>query len=101
VSRCNLETNYFCIKVHEQVKDGRVVRVLVLDRMVHSYSSLDDPTKLVYGYEQVYAEATAYQARDHKPLRALSIGGGDTPSHVTWRPFTPTARSMSSRSIQG
>jgi len=76
VSRCNLETNYFCIMVHEQLKDGRVVRVLVLDRMVHSYSSLDDPTKLVYGYEQVYAEATAYQARDHKPLRALSIGGG-------------------------
>jgi len=52
------------------------VRVLVLDRMVHSYSSLDDPTRLIYGYEKIYAEATAYQARNHKPLRALSIGGG-------------------------
>lgn len=75
-TRCNLETNYFCIKVREEEQEGRAVRVLVLDRLVHSYSSLDDPTKLVYGYEQVYAEATAYQARQHKPLRELFIGGG-------------------------
>jgi spermidine synthase len=75
-SRCNLETNYFCIKVHEEEKDGQAVRVLVLDRMVHSYTSLDDPTRLVYGYEKVYAEAAAYQARNHTPLRALSVGGG-------------------------
>jgi spermidine synthase len=75
-SRCNLETNYFCIKVHEEQKDGRPVRVLILDRLVHSYTSLDDPTKLVYGYEQVYAEAAAYQAQQHEPLHALFIGGG-------------------------
>ena len=49
---------------------------VILDRLVHSYSSLDDPTQLVYGYEQVYAEATAYQALHHDPLRALFIGGG-------------------------
>jgi spermidine synthase len=75
-SRCNLETNYFCIKVRDEEQEGKAVRVLILDRLVHSYSSLDDPTKLVYGYEQVYAEATAYQALQHKPLRALFIGGG-------------------------
>jgi spermidine synthase len=75
-SRCNLETNYFCITVREEEKDGRVMRVLVLDRLVHSYSSLDDPTRLVYGYEQVYAEATAYQAQRRGPLAALFIGGG-------------------------
>ena len=40
----------------EQDRDGQPVRVLVLDRLVHSYTSLDDPTKLVYGYEQIYAE---------------------------------------------
>jgi spermidine synthase len=75
-SRCNLETNYFCVIVHEEERDGRVTRVLVLDRLVHSYTSLDDPTRLVYGYEQVYAEATAYQAQRHTPLSALFIGGG-------------------------
>jgi spermidine synthase len=75
-STCTLETNYFCIKVRDQENAGRQVRVLILDRLVHSYSSLDDPTRLVYGYEQVYAEATAYQAQRHEPLSALFIGGG-------------------------
>lgn len=75
-SRCRLETNYFCIKVHEEERDGEPVRILILDRLVHSYSSLTDPRKLVYGYEQVYAEATAYQAQRRNPLKALFIGGG-------------------------
>ncbi|MBN1936755.1 MAG: fused MFS/spermidine synthase [Anaerolineae bacterium] len=75
-SPCLRETNYFCIKVHEEEHDGEPVRVLILDRLVHSYSSLDDPTRLVYGYEQVYAEVTAYQAERHEDLSALFIGGG-------------------------
>jgi hypothetical protein len=71
------ETNYFCIKVHERSEMAEAgVRVLILDRLVHSYTSLDDPTKLVYGYEQMYAEVTAYRARVGDHLRALFIGGG-------------------------
>ena len=73
---CLRETNYFCIKVRADERDGDPVRVLVLDRLVHSYSSLEDPTKLVYGYEKIYAEATAYQAQQAGPLRTLFIGGG-------------------------
>ncbi len=73
---CNLETNYFCIRVQEEERDGERVRVLVLDRLVHSYSSLGDPTRLVYGYEQVYAQVTAQRARSRPNLRALFIGGG-------------------------
>jgi spermidine synthase len=79
---CTRETDYFCIKVQETERDGAPVRVLILDRLVHSYSSLDDPTKLVYGYEKAYAELTAYQVQqaqlqtDPAPLRALFIGGG-------------------------
>lgn len=81
-SRCYRETNYFCIKVNEEERDGDRVRILVLDRLVHSYSSLDRPERLVYGYEQVYAELTAYvagrptRARSQEPLAALFIGGG-------------------------
>ncbi len=75
-SPCALETNYFCIKVREEERDGNTVRILILDRLVHSYNSLDDPTQLVYGYERIYAEATAYQAQRHPGLRALFIGGG-------------------------
>jgi spermidine synthase len=73
---CTRETNYFCIKVHEQERDGEPVRVLTLDRLVHSYTSLDNPTKLIYGYEQIYAEVTAYRAQQDDHLRALFVGGG-------------------------
>ncbi len=79
---CMYETHYFCIKVKEEEKDGEVVRKLILDRLVHSYTSLNNPTQLVYEYEQIYAELTAYQV-EHRaqeqasaPLRALFIGGG-------------------------
>jgi len=73
---CTRETNYFCIRVREEERDGEPVRVLTLDRLVHSYTSLDDPTKLVYGYERMYAEVTAYRAQEDDHLRALFIGGG-------------------------
>lgn len=75
-SRCTLETNYFCIKVREEERNGQTVRVLVLDRLVHSYSSLDDPTQLVYSYEQLYAQLTRYWAQQGDAPRALFIGGG-------------------------
>ncbi len=73
---CTHETNYFCIKVKEQERNGQPVRVLILDRLVHSYTSLDDPTKLVYGYEQIYAEVAAYRSLQDDHLRALFVGGG-------------------------
>jgi spermidine synthase len=79
---CTRETDYFCITVKEEDRNGETVRVLILDRLVHSYSSLDDPTQLVYGYEKAYAELTAYQADQallrtpQAPLQALFIGGG-------------------------
>ena len=73
---CTRETNYFCIKVREQEREGGTVRVMILDRLVHSYTSLDDPTKLVYSYEKIYAELTAYRAQRDDHLRAFFIGGG-------------------------
>ena len=75
-SSCLRETQYFCIKVHDEEHEGEPLRVLVLDRLVHSYTSLIDPARLIYGYEKIYAEATAYMAARQAPLRALFIGGG-------------------------
>lgn len=78
-SPCLLETDYFCIKVTEEERDGENLRVLILDRLVHSYNSLDDPTHLTYGYEKVYAEVTRLAAQrnsDREALHALFIGGG-------------------------
>ena len=73
---CLRETNYFCIKVSEREREGGPVRILVLDRLVHSHSSMDDPTKLVYGYEKIYAEVTDYRVERDDHLRMLFIGGG-------------------------
>jgi spermidine synthase len=73
---CTLETNYFCIRVHDEDQGGEPVRVLVLDRLVHSYSSPSDPKRLVYGYEQVYAGVIGQRAQTDDHLRALFIGGG-------------------------
>lgn len=74
---CLLETNYFCIKVHDkQVGDTNTVRELVLDRLVHSYSDLEDPTHLVYGYERTYAEVIRPMLPQRPDLSALFIGGG-------------------------
>ncbi|MGQ9583894.1 MAG: fused MFS/spermidine synthase [Anaerolineae bacterium] len=73
---CLRETNYFCIKVSDQEGTNGRVRRLVLDRLVHSYSNLDDPTDLVYGYERIYAEVMQPVMAERPALSALFIGGG-------------------------
>ena len=73
---CLLETDYFCIKVHDKEIGSRTVRELVLDRLVHSYSDLADPTYLHYGYERTYAQVIR-PLLDRKPdLDVFFIGGG-------------------------
>ncbi|MBI3967186.1 MAG: fused MFS/spermidine synthase [Chloroflexi bacterium] len=73
---CWVESHYYCIRIDERELDGRRVRQLVLDHLVHSYNAIDDPLFLGYGYERVYAEATAYVAADGRPMKAMFIGGG-------------------------
>jgi spermidine synthase len=74
-SVCNRETNYFCIKVRVDPEDDDV-RVLTLDRLVHSYVYLNDPTRLRYGYEQIYADTLAAIFPEPEAISALFIGGG-------------------------
>jgi spermidine synthase len=74
---CNKETDYFCIRVYDQEHTpGRVLRTLVLDHLIHSYTALDDPTFYEYAYVKVYAELTDYVARSRPNFRTAFIGGG-------------------------
>jgi spermidine synthase len=74
---CLRETDYFCIRVRDETRnDGESYRVLTLDRLVHSYSSLDDPRKLVYNYEKVGAEVLAFTSERRGLIDAFFIGGG-------------------------
>lgn len=74
-TRCLYETNYFCIRVHPDREDSNV-QVLTLDRLVHSYVNLQDPTDLRYGYERIYRDVLAAVAEPETPLAAFFIGGG-------------------------
>ncbi len=75
-SVCVVESGYFCIRVSEQQEAGRTVRVLTLDKLVHSYVDLDDPTFLVYGYEKVLGDLSTYVGTRDRQFRSLFIGGG-------------------------
>lgn len=75
-SPCYRETNYFCIRVREDVRDGTTYQVLTLDRLVHSYTAIDNPRKLRYVYEQIGAEVLEYMQPRHSKLDTLFIGGG-------------------------
>lgn len=73
---CVRESNYFCIRVTAQELDGREVRVLYLDALLHSYVDLDDPLYLRYAYEKVFADLASVAARGNPDVRVLFIGGG-------------------------
>jgi spermidine synthase len=52
------------------------VKLLLLDRLVHSYVDLDDPTWLGYDYERLYARILERVAPGERPVRCYFLGGG-------------------------
>ena len=52
------ESNYSDIVVNDTDVDGRPVKSLRLDKLIHSYYDPADPTSLHYEYERVYAAVT-------------------------------------------
>ena len=52
------ESNYSYVNVSDTLEDDEIVRQLQLDKLVHSYFNPEQPTKLYYEYEQIYAEVT-------------------------------------------
>jgi spermidine synthase len=85
---CLHETAYYCIRVADQLgaSDHQTVKELVLDHLVHSYNSLEDPHYLEYGYIKVYAEIADMLAQrtPNQAIRVLYVGGGGytLPRHI-------------------
>ena len=73
---CEVESNYYCIQINETFENGRPARALMLDRLIHSFVVLDDPTALGYGYERAYADLTQMQLSGRQQTHTLFIGGG-------------------------
>ena len=83
---CVRESNYFCINVTDATDpEGHPVKALHLDKLLHSYVALDDPTYLAYGYEKIFGEIANFVARQEPRLRVLFIGGGGytMPRHLS------------------
>jgi spermidine synthase len=86
---CLHETPYYCIKVADHPvpsRDNQTVKELILDHLVHSYNSLENPNYLEYGYIKVYAEIADYLAQrvPGQAIRVLYVGGGGytLPRHI-------------------
>ena len=52
------ESNYSDIRINDTDLDDRTVKMLRLDKLIHSYYDPADPTSLHYEYERVYAAVT-------------------------------------------
>ncbi|MCA9875365.1 MAG: fused MFS/spermidine synthase [Anaerolineales bacterium] len=74
-SDCLRETNYFCIQIRTDTANPQR-RHLLLDRLTHSIVDLDDPTQLLFRYEQVYADVVTAVTKPDAAPSALFIGGG-------------------------
>lgn len=67
------ESNYYSIRVTE--KTGNI-KMLFLDRLLHSYVVPDQPAVLIYDYLQVFGEVVSYLARENLAPSVLYLGGG-------------------------
>jgi len=54
--------------------DGR--RVMLLDKLAHSFYNPERPNELQYGYEQIFGGITDQYTRSTDAFRALVLGGG-------------------------
>jgi len=54
----NDESDYYAINISNARVDGDNVKELRLDHLIHSYWNPEQPSKLYYDYEQVYAAIT-------------------------------------------
>ena len=73
---CDVESNYYCIKVLQTSENGHAARMLMLDRLIHSFIVPDDPRALDYGYERAYSNLTQAHAAGREQIDTLFIGGG-------------------------
>ena len=73
------ESQYSFIRIEDEPEMEGVTRSMTLDYLIHAYIDMDDPDRLHYEYEQVYAGLTELASSDWPPERkprALSLGGG-------------------------
>lgn len=71
-----MESNYYSINIQDTTVQGRNVKYISLDRLIHSYVDLEDPTFHGYDYEKTFARLSAYIGSANPGMNVLFIGGG-------------------------
>ena len=86
------ESNYSDIRISDTLLDEKPIKMLRLDKLIHSYYDPGDPTSLHYEYEKVYAAVTKRVAAPSAqeplvvPLNLLTgvaVNPQDLPAGVT------------------
>jgi spermidine synthase len=72
------ESDYFTIKLIDTKGSDRVtpLKAMVLDNLIHSYVSLDNPLHIEYDYEKIYCDVLKWKFRKDEAFKSLTIGGG-------------------------
>lgn len=72
------ESDYFTIKLSKTTSADSVTKLeaMVLDNLIHSYVSLDNPLHIEYEYEKIYADVLKWKFTKDTGFRSLTIGGG-------------------------
>jgi predicted membrane-bound spermidine synthase len=75
------ESDYYTIMLHDSEHSGKdddpvTLRSLVLDHLTHSYTDMNNPYYMHYGYLKVCQELVAWRSHDDSESRFLFIGGG-------------------------
>ncbi|MCX8034099.1 MAG: fused MFS/spermidine synthase [Thermodesulfovibrio sp.] len=72
------ESNYYTIKLYTTLSSDKKTELdaLVLDNLIQSYVSLDNPLYLEYEYLRVYADILKWRFDKNNTFKTLSIGGG-------------------------
>lgn len=80
------DSEYGHVRV-EQSHEVPGLRLMILDKLDHSYVNLHRPEDLLYSYERVYSAITDHVAGSRDAVRALILGGGGYthPRHILRR----------------
>ncbi|MCX7965591.1 MAG: fused MFS/spermidine synthase [Syntrophorhabdaceae bacterium] len=72
------ESDYFTIKLTKTTSsDGETpLEALILDNLIHSYVSLENPLHIEYEYERIYSDVLKWKFKKNERFKSLTIGGG-------------------------
>ncbi|MDO9585167.1 MAG: fused MFS/spermidine synthase, partial [Syntrophales bacterium] len=72
------ESDYFTIKLTKTTSsDGKTpLEAMILDNLIHSYVSLDNPLHIEYEHKRIYADVLKWKFKKDLDFKSLTIGGG-------------------------